>query len=438
MTDRAKKRLLLGLLAANILVTGAFWWRGSSPLLEHGAASSVLIALGRLMGLALQLTLLVQLILISRLPLIEKPFGFDKLNRAHRTVGYVLLASIVLHPLLLVWGYSLGSGTDALTQFWEFWKTWPYVWLAAIALDLILLVGILSLPWIRRKLKYGVWHGTHLLAYLAVGLAFRHQFNSEDLSAGWAYRYWYALNFTVFGILIFFRFVRPFVLYARHRFVVERVVPESDDVTSVYIGGRAMDRFAFDPGQYVHVSFMRKGLREPHPFSLSASPDGKRLRLSIKNSGDFTSRIRTHLAPGVKLFLEGPFGCFTERAAKTDKFLFIAGGIGITPIRSMLGPLSGRDADAVLLYANRSPKDVVFAAELDALGVRRHDVFSQEAAEGYERGFVDEEKVRRLVPDFLERDIYVCGPPVMMDKLVAMFRALGVPRERLHFEKFSY
>lgn len=390
------------------------------------------------MGLALQLTLLVQLILISRLPLIEKPFGFDKLNRAHRTVGYVLLASIVLHPLLLITGYSMGAGTDGVTQFWEFWNAWPYVWLAVMALDLILIVGILSLPWIRRKLKYGVWHGTHLLAYLAVGLAFRHQFNSEDLSAGLAYAYWYALNFTVFGALIFFRFVRPFVLYARHRFVVERVVPESDDVTSVYIGGRAMDRFAFDPGQYVHVSFMRKGLREPHPFSLSAPPDGKNLRLSIKNSGDFTSRVRPLLTPGTKLLLEGPFGRFTERAAETGKFLFIAGGIGITPIRSMLGPLSGRDADAVLLYANRSLKDVVFAAELDALGVRRHDVFSQEAAEGYERGFVDEEKVKRLVPDFLERDIYVCGPPVMMDKLVAMFRALGVPRGRIHFEKFSY
>ncbi len=438
MTDRAKKRLLLGVLAANILVTGAFWWRGSSPLLEHGAASSVLIAFGRLMGLALQLALLVQLILISRLPLIEKPFGFDKLNRAHRTVGYVLLASIVLHPLLLVWGYSLGAGTDAVTQFWEFWDAWPYVWLAVIGLDLILLIGILSLPWIRRKLKYGVWHGTHLLAYLAVGLAFRHQFSSEDLSSGWAYRYWYALNFTVFGVLIFFRFVRPFVLYVRHRFAVTRVVPESADVTSVHIGGRAMERFAFEPGQYVHVSFLKKGLREPHPFSLSKAPDGKELRLSIKNSGDFTSRVRSLLAPGVKLMLEGPFGRFTERAAETDKFLFIAGGIGITPIRSMLERLAAREADVALIYANRSPKDMVFKDELGAMGVRVHEVYSQDAPPGAERGFVDEEKVKRLVPDFLERDIYICGPPVMMDKLVAMFRALGVPKRRLHFEKFSY
>lgn len=438
MTDRAKKSVLLGLLAANVLAAGMLWWRGSSPLLEHGAASSVLIAFGRLMGLALQLAILVQLILISRLPLIEKPFGFDKLNRAHRVLGYVLLGSLVLHPFLLTYGYALGSGIPLLEQQLQFLKEWPYVLLAVIGIDLFLLAGILSLPWIRRKLKYGAWHGTHLLMYVAVGLAFRHQFNSEDLSSGWAYRYWYALNFTVFGTLIAFRFLRPFILYARHRFAVERVVPETADVTSVHIGGRAMDRFGFEPGQYVHVSFLKKGLREPHPFSLSKAPDGKTLRLSIKNSGDFTSRIRALATPGTKLLLEGPFGRFTERAAATEKFLLIAGGIGITPIRSMLQRLAERGADAVLLYANRSPKDVVFGEELDAMGVRRHDVFSQDAPDGAERGFVDEEKVRRLVPDFAERDIYVCGPPIMMDKLVAMFRALGVPKDRIHFEKFAY
>ena len=438
MTDRAKKSLLLGVLAANILVTGAFWWRGSSPLLEFGAASSVLIALGRLMGLALQLTILLQIILISRLPLVEKPFGFDKLNRAHRSVGLVLVATIVLHPLLLLTGYSMASGTNAWVQLVVFWTTWPYAWLAVIALGIFLLAGALSYPWIRRRLRYGTWHGTHLLMYFAIGFAFRHQFNSEDLSAGAAYRYWYALNFTVFGILIVFRFLRPFTLYARHRFVVARVAPESADVTSIYIGGRDMERFAFDPGQYVHVSFMKKGLREPHPFSLSAAPDGTHLRLSIKNSGDFTSRIRTLLEPGVKLLLEGPFGRFTERAAKTDKYLFIAGGIGITPIRSMLETLSKRKADAILLYGNRAPADVVFGSELDALGVVRHDVFSQGVPAGAESGRIDEEKVRRLVPDFMERDVYVCGPPLMMDKLIAMLRKLGVPRSRIHYEKFSY
>jgi predicted ferric reductase len=438
MTDRAKKTLLLGLLAANILATGLLWWRGSSPLLEHGAASSVLIALGRLMGLALQLAILVQLILVSRLPLIERPFGFDKLNRAHRILGYVLLGTLVLHPALLTYGYALGSGIPFMEQQLQFVKEWPYVLLAVVGLDLMILAGLLSLPWIRRRLKYGAWHGTHLLMYLAVGLAFRHQFNSEDLSTGWAARYWFALNVAVFGVLIAYRFLKPFRDYARHRFVVERVVPETADVTSVHIGGRAMERFAFEPGQYVHVSFLKKGLREPHPFSLSQAPDGRTLRLSIKNSGDFTSRIRALATTGTKLLLEGPFGRFTARAARTEKFLLIAGGIGITPIRSMLQRLAERGADAVLLYANRSPKDVVFAEELDAMGVRRHDVFSQDAPVGAEKGFVDEEKIRRLVPDFAERDIYVCGPPVMMDKLVAMFRGLGVPKARIHFEKFAY
>jgi predicted ferric reductase len=387
-----------------------------------------MIAFGRLFGLCLQLGLLVQLILISRLPFVEREYGFDKLNRAHRTLGYVLTASVICHPLLLITGYSLASGVPGPAQFMEFWTTWPHVPLAVIALVLFLTIGFFSIPRIRRWFKYGTWHLTHLLAYLAVGLAFKHQFNSEDVSAPPAYYYWYALNFSVFAILLFHRFIRPLVSSVRHRFVVEKVVPETHDVTSVYITGRDMDRFTFDPGQFIHVSFQAKGYREPHPFSLSMAPNGRQLRLSIKNSGDFTSRIKD-LRPGTEVILEGPFGRFTERAAKGSKYLFIAGGIGITPIRSMLESLSAKKADAVLLYGNKTPEDVVFRDELDRLGVRRHDVIN---------AYIDEAKIRSLVPDFAERDIYVCGPPAMMDKLVAMFRGFGVPRERIHFEKFSY
>jgi len=438
MTDRAKKTLLTGLLAANVLAAVLFWWRGSSLLLEGWSLDGSLIAFGRLMGLCLQLTLLVQLILISRLPLIEKPFGFDKLNRAHRTLGLILLAAVILHPSLLILGYSMASKVSLWAQFLEFWSTWPYVPFAVVGLGLLLVAGTLSLPWIRRLLKYGTWHGLHLLMYVAVGLIHWHQFNSEDLSAGAANVWWRALNYMVFAVLVGYRFGRPLWLDWVHRFRIERVVPETADVTSIYITGRRMERFDFEPGQYIHVSFFKKGLREPHPFSLSKAPDGKTIRLSIKASGDFTSRVRELATPGTRLVLEGPFGRFTERAATEEKFLFVAGGIGITPIRSMLERLAGRKADAVLIYGNRGPKDVVFDEELKSLGVRRYDVFSEDAPAGSEKGYVDEEKVRRLVPDYLERDIYVCGPPVMTQKLIELFVRLGVPRARLHFEKFSY
>ncbi|HTK60628.1 MAG TPA: ferric reductase-like transmembrane domain-containing protein, partial [Candidatus Baltobacteraceae bacterium] len=418
MSDRAKKTLLIGLLAANILAAIMFWWRGSSLLLQDRSLDGSLIAFGRLMGLCLQMTLLVQLILISRLPLIEKPFGFDKLNRAHRIVGYTLLGSVLLHPTLLITGYAMASKVSLWAQVVEFWTTWPYVWMAEIGLGILLTIGVISLPWIRRLLKYGTWHGLHLMMYVAVGLIHWHQFNSEDLSAGAGNVWWRALNYSVYAILVGYRFGRPIYLDWVHRFRIERVVPETADVTSVYITGRAMERFTFDPGQYIHVSFMKKGLREPHPFSLSKAPDGKNIRLSIKNSGDFTSRIRELATPGTRLILEGPFGRFTERAAVKAKFLFVAGGIGITPIRSMVERLAARNADAVLLYGNRSSKDVVFRQELQGLGVRVHEVLSEGSEPGFEHGFIDEEKVRRLVPDYLERDVYMCGPPVMTQKLI--------------------
>jgi hypothetical protein len=98
-------------------------------------------------------------------------------------------------------------------------------------------------------------------------------------------------------------------------------------VYSVYITGKNLEKFKFNPGQYLHVSFLTKGLWAPHPFSISQAHNGRTIRISVKNSGDHTSRINT-LKAGTKVFLEGPFGRFTPAVAKTNKYLFIAGGIG--------------------------------------------------------------------------------------------------------------
>jgi len=96
-------------------------------------------------------------------------------------------------------------------------------------------------------------------------------------------------------------------------------------VTSVYLTGRQLDRFAFRSGQYANEVFLSKGRWSPHPFSFSAAPNGRYLRVSIKAAGDFTDRIR-ELTPGTLLLLEGPLGAFTA-AEPRDKYLMVAGGL---------------------------------------------------------------------------------------------------------------
>lgn len=435
MTHR--RNIILGILVANILVTALFWWRGSSALFADGSLDGWLIALGRLFGLCLQIGLLVQLILISRLPFVERAYGFDRLNRVHRTLGYVLVASVILHPVMLVVGYAMASGVSLTAQFLDFLSTWDEVASAVGGLTLLIIGGIVSAPKIKKFMEYGTWHLGHLLMYLAVWLVFEHQFNSEDVSAGPAYYYWYALNYSVFGILIIHRFLRPLIISLRHRFYIEKIVAESADVTSVYLTGRAMDRFSFKSGQFIHVCFRAPGFREPHPFSLSMAPDGKHLRLSIKSSGDFTSRIKD-LKHGTEALLEGPFGRFTEDAAVKSKYLFIAGGIGITPIRSMVESLSERGADFKLIHGIKTPADATFLEEFLGMGVVPNYIYSENAPVGCRAGFVDAKSIQDLAPDYRERDIYVCGPPIMTDKIVNVLKTMAVPLSQIHFERFSY
>ncbi|MEK7120496.1 MAG: hypothetical protein AAB840_00195, partial [Patescibacteria group bacterium] len=125
----------------------------------------------------------------------------------------------------------------------------------------------------------------------------------------------------------------------------------------------------------------------------------------------------------------------------SNKVLFLAGGIGITPVRSLFEDNLKKGRDAKLIYANRSEADIVFKKELEDLqnkyGVPVVHVLSDKASISGEIGYIDEEKIKRLVPDFRERDVYVCGPVPMMDSLMGILRKIGIPGDKIHFEKFS-
>jgi ferredoxin-NADP reductase len=214
---------------------------------------------------------------------------------------------------------------------------------------------------------------------------------------------------------------------------VEKVVIETHDVQSVYIRGRNLAQYKFEPGQFVNVTFLRRGMWYTHPFSFSAAPNGEYLRLSIKRSGDFTSQIQ-NLKPGTKVILDGPLGRFTTRAATQSKFLLIAGGIGITPVRSLAEELAATKKDFILLFANKTEGDVVFKTELEQLAPpdRWHNIYS---AEGQ---YVDAAKIKTLAADFMEREVYLCGPPPMLKGVRQVLLDLGLPPKQLHYEIFAY
>ncbi|MFA6039376.1 MAG: ferric reductase-like transmembrane domain-containing protein [Candidatus Peribacteraceae bacterium] len=424
---------------ANVILILAFWWRGTGSSLAD--APSVLTGLGRMTGLLAAYFILIQFFTIGRMPWLERAFGLDRLTRIHHRAGTLGYALLLFHPLLLLLGGALSSRTGFLAQAALLLGVREIAF-AAFALALFTVLIVTSIVFVRRNVRYEHWYLVHLMAYAALLFAFFHQIRfGSDLRQQAFYAYWIALYAAILGSHLFFRFARPLLLFARHRFTVERVVRENHNTVSVTITGSRLSRFRILPGQFMVLRFLHRGLWwQAHPFSLSCLPNDRHLRVTIKALGDFTQRAG-EIPVGTSVVIDGPYGIFTDRGDVTRNVLCIAGGIGITPIRPLFEQVLGQGRKAVLLYANRTAADIVFAEELKAVAEASHARFipivSNEPAFPGEKGKLDAEKIRMLVPDVPEREVYLCGPLPMMEAVIAALRSLGLPPEQLHYEKFE-
>lgn len=436
-----RKISIYALFVVNAVVIFVMWWANSGSYVTNPDGGNLFVALGRIFGLLAEYFLLVQLMLVGRVKWIEHVFGFDRLNAVHRFVGYSIPLFLVLHVVLLTLGYAKANGLSFAEQFIGFLVGNEQIIYALVALLLFLFVIGMSIAIVRRKLRYETWYFVHLSVYLAILLALQHQLGAGDLWGGWALSYWYALNFSVFGLMLSYRFIRPLYLFSKHGFVVERLVQETPDTYSLYITGKNMEQFKFEAGQYANITLLARGMWYTHPFSFSTAYNGKFIRFTIKSLGDYTSRIRD-IKIGTHVIIDGPLGLFVENRATRGKFLFIAGGIGITPLRAMIESLALQKKDIVLMCGSRTEKDIAFRKEFEDIcklspTIVIHNILGTPTP-GFESGFVDKEKIVRLVPDFYTREVFLCGPPPMMKATVGNLIGLGFSEDHIHFEKFSF
>jgi predicted ferric reductase len=436
---KTKRALWIAFDIGNWLLIAFFWYANSGSLLTQGSGS-ILVALGRLFGLMAGYLVLTQFFLMGRNPLLEQVFGLDRLARIHQLSGKLAYIFILLHPLTLLAGYKLLSGVGWGSQFVSLLTDFEDTIAAFIAVIFFTLVVVTALTMIRRKLRYEWWYCIHLLVYIAVFLSFGHQIDegTDLLASDFFYYYWLALYTIVLGSHLIFRFLRPLYNLARHHFTVSRVVRESASVVSIYITGRNLKAFTVRPGQFMFFRFLHSDFwYQSHPFSLSKLPDGTTLRITVKAVGDYTTEL-PQLPTGTRVLIDGPYGLFTRNVLVQEKVLMIAGGIGITPIRSLSEELVQAGKDVVLVYGNRTSSDIVFKQELEQIkGLSVIHVLSEEQQAGTEYGRIDAEKLQRLVPDIAQREVYLCGPVPMMDALIKTLVTLGVPTHAIHHEKFA-
>lgn len=437
MSLAAKRHCFYGLYGVQILgIVIAWLTSGALQRLEVGGGVS-LIAIGALCGLLAGFFFLHQMILISGAKFFEKYFGLDRLAGIHHITGFIGYGMLIAHILFIISGYAALNGNGFIEQYFHIRDTFAYITLATLAVILLDIVVIASIVIVRRRLKYELWYFVHLLVYAAVLLAVLHQVsNGQTLMNSQLLRaYWYGLYIAAFGFVLWRRWLLPLWLERKHKFRVAKVVKEAHNIVSVYIQGRDLDAFQYQAGQFNLWQFWQKGLWSMHhPFTISSSPGDAMLRLSAKAIGDFTSAL-DQLQPGTPVLISGPYGLFTSQVAARPKRLFIAGGIGITPIRSMLGERV--QEDDVLVYAVQTKEEAVFSDEFSRTdNLKTVYVLSEEKIAGAYSGYLTKEILEKEVSAIADRDVWLCGPPVMMDKVEKMLSELNVPKSQVHTERF--
>ncbi|MFO8175163.1 MAG: ferric reductase-like transmembrane domain-containing protein [Longimicrobiales bacterium] len=431
--------ILAGYAGAILLpVLGFFWIPGES---EHG----VLFDIGRAAGIAGFAILMMQALLAGRFKAAEKPFGFDMVIRFHQAMGVFGLLLLLSHPLLLALG---GGGWDLIFSL----QVPAEIWVGKAALGLLVIQVGVSLFRERVGLGFQKWRVTHdVLGILVLGGVFLHSWAAgDDLEHPFYRVLWVLLLSTAVAAFIYHRLLRP-ALLARRPWKVTKVEKEAPGVWTVGMQPPGNESgFRYAPGQFHFLTFRRgRGLPvEEHHFTISSSPteDGQ-VTSTIKESGDFTASIG-ETRPDDEVAVQGPFGRFSSAFHPGDrKILFIAGGIGITPIRSMLRYMADRqeDRDVVLLFGNLREADIAFRDELESLARGSRPRLTlvhilSDAGEEWSgpRGFVDREVIETHCPDVSERPVYLCGPPPMANMVREALESLGVSSTRLREEKFSF
>jgi predicted ferric reductase len=432
---------VLAVAAGNGLLIVGMWIRhgGLNGLTTPG---TLLIAAGQLTALLGTYLALIGLVLMSRSPWLDRLFGLPRLAHWHRWVGFGCVWLLVAHTVLTTAGFALTTGSDALAETWALLTTYPYVLMATVGLVMLVAVGIASVRIARRRLTYETWYYVHLYAYLGMALGFAHQLviGTDFLSDPLAEAYWIGLYLVTIVAILVFRIGQPLQLSLRHRLRVADVVAEGPDVVSVYVSGRRLDQLVAQPGQFFLWRFLAgDGWWRAHPYSLSAPPNDRHLRLTVKASGDGTNVVQG-LQPGTPVFVEGPYGAFTADRRTQPRVLLIAGGIGITPLRALVEVMPAPRGAITLIYRASRWEDIVFRAELDELMKSRGLRVQYLIGHRFElrRDPLDARHLRGVVPDIAEREIYVCGPEGMIRTVKRSLRQLRVPASRIHEERFAY
>ena len=416
---------LFALLAGTWPPARDFWTEFAVALGYSGLA---------MMGLQIGLT--------ARFRYVTKPWGEDVIYHFHRQISLIAVGLIVTHAVVLTAGRpQMLAPLNMLQAPWS-------ARFAIVSIVALIALVVAALWRVRLQIGYEAWHLSHIiLAVVAIAAGIAHMVGSGVyLVDPWKRALWIGLTIFWIGLLLYVRIVKPLFMLRRPYRVAE-VREERGDTSTLVMRPDGHPGFRFTPGQFGWLTLWGSPFKiTGHPFSFSSSAEAAdgRVEMTIRNLGDFTSAI-PKVSQGQRVYLDGPYGAFTI-GNPADMHVLIAGGIGVTPMMSMIRTLADRGdrRPVTLLYGSRDWDSITFREELEALKARLnltvvHVLANPPAGWAGEQGFVTADLFRRhLPPPYASHEYFICGPNVMMD---AIERALGhmrVPLSKYHSERYSF
>jgi predicted ferric reductase len=399
----------------------------------------IITTISRVAALSGSYLALVGLMMVARIPWIERAVGHDRLVLWHRKSAPYSLFLILSHVLLVVLGYAATDRIRVGAELWRLVTTYPWMLPAFVAFILFMSAGVSSYKRVRAKIKYETWWTIHLYTYLGIALSFMHQIQTGVMFINHPLNrtYWIALYVIVAVNIINWRVIVPLIKSFRLKLKVEKVEVEGPGIISIYVSGKNIAKLGAKGGQFFNWRFLTTDhWYESHPFSLSAAPKHDQLRLTVKNLGDHSSSL-VNLKKGTRVMVEGPYGTFTaSRADVRRPLVLVGGGVGITPIRAMIEDLPPHTS-VDLIYRTSRTEDLIMKAELEALcdkkGIRLHLMAGSRSIYP-----LDAKALKSLIYNVRDAEFYVCGPSTLTDAIKKAALDLKMPASRVHHEIFEY
>jgi predicted ferric reductase len=415
----------LALLAGSLPPARDFWTEFSAALGYSGLA---------IMGLQFGLT--------ARFRYVTEPWGEDVIYHFHRRISLFAAGLVIVHPLII---FAVQPQLRLAPEFPDI----PLRVVAAfVSVFSVVALAVMALWRSKLKIPYETWHLSHIaLAIIAVTGGLLHMVGwGFYLVNPWKRGLWIGLTIFWLGLLFYVRIIKPLFILRRPYRVTE-VRQERGDTTTLVMRPEGHPGFRFRPGQFGWLTVWGSPFKiTGHPFSFSSSAaaaDGQ-VEMSIRKLGDFTSGV-PDVPVGQRVYIDGPYGAFSI-GNPADMHVLIAGGVGVTPMMSMIRTLAdtGDPRPVVLLYGSKQWDLITFREDLDALKARLdlkvvHVLENPPADWTGERGFLSADVLRRYLPKpFADHEYFICGPGVMMDAIEGALAELDVPLMKYHSERYSF